>query len=150
MAIRRRRVHFSLRGLLVATAAIAVVLAVLNAPPGTWYAGLSLIFLAIAIPSGLVIHLPHVSGYSKTFVMGALVPAFACLSTLANVLPWEIQQSRYTADLYTIAELQECLKQISMSSFQFSFGVFWCLAPINGLLCVFTHWLFIRPPEPKA
>lgn len=26
----------------------------------------------------------------------------------------------------------------------------WSLAPFVGLLCLLTHWLFIRPPEPKA
>jgi hypothetical protein len=28
--------------------------------------------------------------------------------------------------------------------------VAWAFAPVVGLLCVFTHWLLIRPPEPKA
>jgi hypothetical protein len=28
--------------------------------------------------------------------------------------------------------------------------VYWAFAPVVGLLCVLTHWLFIRPPEPKA
>jgi hypothetical protein len=39
--------------------------------------------------------------------------------------------------------------------FDVSFGfrtifLFWAFAPVVGLLCVFTHWLFIRRPEPKA
>jgi hypothetical protein len=28
--------------------------------------------------------------------------------------------------------------------------VAWAFAPVVGLLCVFTHWLFIHPPDPKA
>jgi hypothetical protein len=125
------RLQFSIRSCLAATAGIAVVWAVLNAPYGTWYAGLSLIPLTVAIPSILILSVLNLSGYPRAFCVGALVPACAALSNLANVLPWVID---HAGDPWTIEGIRECFADMSAQRFQFSYGIFWFSMPFCGLL----------------
>lgn len=138
------KLQFSVRHILAAMAAAAIILAVLNAEPGKWYAGLSLVLCSAAIPAVLFVATIKLRGYSQAFCLGALVPACACLSAMANVLPWVID---HAGTLWTWQFVLDCLQDVSELSLQFSFGLYWSFMPFCGLLGIATAWLIGRPHD---
>lgn len=132
--------QFSVRSLMVATAAVAAAVAALVAEP-SWASlaamlELSTLFAALAVVFGV-----RSNGRAKVFWIGAAVPAglaaiYACWQLGGVVYGWIDFQM-----------LHEKPNHIHVGSARIGLTVLWCLAPINGLLCVVIHWL-IWPKKP--
>lgn len=140
--------QFTLRTLLAAVAAVGIGAALWVAEP-SWQAGLIEILFLIWVPASAVILSANSSGKTRAWWIGL---AAGCifginlylLSDAGVVNAFSLYANPNPAPT-RLARLQAVAKGLS-SEFQVLL-LLWSLAPVVGLLCVFTHWLLIRPPQ---
>ena len=79
------------------------------------------------------------SGLAKAWWMGVL--AECCLAEF-GFFHFAIEQETWYASVGGF----QILAHLISDRFQFLLAA-WAFAPVVGLLCVFTHWLFVRPAD---
>ena len=140
--------QFSLRTLLAAIAGVGIGAGLWVAEP-SWQAGAVTALLLTWVPGSALALSMHSTGKSRTFWM---VCAVHCV-----LMPLFLVRSGWF--LGPDSELSESFPEFwgnapyTLLVFSWNFLEFlliWVSAPVVGLLCVLTHWLLIRPPEPKA
>ena len=140
--------QFSLRTLLAAVAIVGIGAALWVAEP-SWQVGILQTFFVLALPACVTVAAMQLSGNSRAFCVGL---SFA--TTIAAVmfifhLTLECRNLIGTvAGVFESDEGVRWLHGLSLTSQLFKLAAFqWAFAPVVGLLCVFTHWLLIEPPQ---
>ena len=140
------RTQFSLRTLLAAVAAAGIAAALWVAEP-SWQVGVFEILLLVLAPAAAIALAVHSTRTAKTWWIGiATALGFTSIllflqSTMLLIYDSSIVES----------PLADLMRFAGALSFNFRSAILaWAFAPVVGLLCVFTNWLLIRPPEPKA
>ncbi len=142
------RFNYSLRTLLATVAALGIGAALWMAEP-SWQIGLVETLFLICVPASAVILSVNSSGKARAWWVGI---AAGCIFGINLYLPSDAG----VVNVFTLyanpnpaatplARLQAIAKSLS-SEFQVLL-LLWSFAPVVGLLCVFTHWLLIRPPQ---
>lgn len=136
----RGHFQFSIRTLLVVTAAVAAVFWVITSEPG-WQSFMSLVFLAIMFATVAIIVAVLTHGRLRVFWAGASAMLVSGgLVALTGVLWLQFATGRPSVEGYEFTE-----KLLLLSSFlKPSVAVFWLFAPLNGLVCALIHWLFFE------
>ena len=141
--------QFSLRTLLAAVAAVGIGAALWTAEP-SWKVGAFEFLLLAWVPASAALLAAHSAGAARSWWIG--ITAESTLTTFiffTHFVPLETLIFKNSSALYT--GLFYVAFNIS-ESFRTALKL-WAFAPIVGLLCVLTHWLFIRsadPAEPKG
>ena len=126
------RIQFSIRLLLLATAAIAAAFAAASPEP-TWQSCVALEFLAIVFASIAVTAALKSRGGARVFWFAAAAPAlgaatthlvFACIATASA----------------SFTEPEDSLLMVA-SGLRVSLPVIWCLSLANGFVCCLVHGL---------
>ena len=136
------RFQFSIRLMLVATAAVAAAVGAVTAEP-SWLSLAVLEFLTIFFAAASVIVLRQATGNWRTFLIGVVVGHCMAVVAGGHVIPWFVP---YQHGL-NVSELEDYAAGAAQS-LRYILPAIWCAAPINGLLCVLIHWL-IWPREPR-
>jgi hypothetical protein len=141
------RFQFSIRFLLVATAAIAAGTAAVCAKP-SWPSSLALGCLSVLFSTAGIVAAKQASGNLQTFWIGtavvlALGPVFAMsfaawFGMLMSLGPSKPPQEFMEGHAWGAPLLKLVLPGL------------WCAAPINGLVAVLLHWLFAPNRKPSA
>jgi hypothetical protein len=131
--------QFSIRLMLVATAAVAAGIASIRAET-TAEAILAIDGLTVLFASAAILGVTQTSGKLRTFWIGTAMllgpAAFFSVQSASSVWIY-IGQGR----LGELTGWWEVARQV---------WPIWCAAPVNGLLAIFLHWLFWpHPPEPR-
>lgn len=140
------RFQFSIRFVLVATAAIAAGAAAVCAKP-SWQSSLALGCLSVLFSTAGIVAAKQVDGHLQTFWIGtavvlALGPVFAMsfaawFGMLLSLGPTKSPKEFMEGYAWGAPILKLVLPGI------------WCAAPVNGLVAVLVHSLFAnRPNEP--
>ena len=132
------RFQFSIRLMLVVTAAVAAALAAVCAERSFQSAfainGLTVAFTTAAIVAVIQTRARMQSFWAGTVVVLVPTSILACWSSV-----W----------LWMCIEAGSDLLQSSHTQYRFLW-LFWCVAPINGLFAVVLNWLFApRPARPQ-
>ena len=133
--------QFSLRMLFVAVAVVGIGAALWVAKP-SWQVGAVELMLAAWVLASAATLIVHTSGKAKAFWLGVGIQctlAIAILMAGGGLFGY----GRYGLNYFQVALL-------SVSEGFQPVMAAWAFAPVVGLLCVLTHRLLIRPPEPKA
>ena len=129
--------QFSLGMMLAAVAVVGIGAGLWIAEP-SWYVGAVEFSLSAWGLASAIILIPRSAGKSKAFWLG-----FSIQFTLPTAI------NMVSVNIYV-------LKMANWHFASFCTGmsigfrivlVLWAFAPVVGLLCVFTHWLFVRPPQ---
>ena len=148
--------QFSIRTLLAAVAAVGIGAALWTTRP-SWQLGAVEALPLAWVPASAVMLSIQFTGKARAFRMGVAAeciwPILVCLSgavlfslgmvPVASALPETLPFLTRPAWWFPrfLFDLSEHFLPVLLA---------WVFAPVVGLLCVLTHWLFIRPPEPKA
>ena len=139
------RFQFSIRSLFAAVAFVGIGAALWVAEP-SWQLGAVEALLLAWVPGSAVALSVHSTGKMRTFWIGCAIEC-VLLSTFAVALGWyigpDIPPDETFPEYFGNAPFAMA---ILSRSFQ-TFLLIWAFAPVVGLLCVFTHWLLIRPPQ---
>lgn len=137
------RFNYSLRSLLAAIAVVGIGAALWVAEPSWKLGAVEALLLAWVLGSVVALSV-HSNGRVRTFWIGV---GSECVLPIA-VLTVGGDLFGYDIDGYDF--LQVILHRLSFEFHPVLLA--WAFAPVVGLLCVFTHWLFIRsagPAEPR-
>lgn len=133
-----RRLQFSILQLLVATAVVAVAAGAFVAEM-SWTVIITRVTLAFAFASCACWASSTTKGAQKLFWTGVAVPlvfgafrSFQCFSSILHsmksiTLHADIEQELIAHDFLMVP-------------------ILWCIAPVNGLLCIFVRWLIWPKP----
>ena len=139
------RTQFSLRTLLAAVAVVGIGAALWVAEP-SWQLGAVEALLLAWVPGSAVVLSLHSTGKMRAFWIGCAINCLL-LSIFAVAMGWfvgldvppdENVPGYFGNTLFALAILSNSFR---------TFLLIWAFAPVVGLLCVFTHWLLIRPPQ---
>jgi|SRR5215469_89699 len=134
------RFQFSIRFLLVATAAVAAGVAAIRAFEPTAASILAINCLTVLFATAAILAVTQTSGKVRTFWIGtAIVLGPAAFFSVEWV--WSVWPHLGQASLSELAGWFEDASQV---------WPFWCFAPINGLAAVFLHCLFAPRPTPPS
>jgi hypothetical protein len=150
------RFQFSLRMMLAAVAVVGIGAGLWVAEP-SWQLGVVEALLLAWVPASAVLLSIQFTGKARAFWMGVAAecvwPILVCLSVAVlfslGIVPVDSALPE-TPPLLTrpawwfpgfLFDLSEHFLPVLLA---------WAFAPVVGLLCVLTHWLFIRPPVPKG
>ncbi|HVX15117.1 MAG TPA: hypothetical protein VHC22_28250 [Pirellulales bacterium] len=131
-----QRVQFSLRLLLVATAVVAGATATVAAKPSL-VSVISTLACAVLLFSVSTLAFMKTGGTPKAFWLGMAIPTG--IAAVALVVS--------TRDFVWVASYSSALSAISdelarsRDADRLVAATAWCIAPINGALCAFIHWL---------
>jgi hypothetical protein len=135
------RIQFSIRLLLVATAAIAAAVGAVAAEPSLWsmiaMTALSVIFLTVPV----IACFETVGRCRAVWVGVALSLGLAAAPTICMLASGiSLMDEDTTIDWSSAA----------IDNIRYMDAGWWAFAPINGLIAVLIHWLFFerRPTEP--
>jgi hypothetical protein len=134
--------QFSIRLLLVATAAVAAAVGAVTAKP-SWKSLVALECLTMFLATGSLIVLRQATGNRRTFWIGVTVGHSMAIVCGGHVIPW-FMPYQHGLDVSQIEDYAAGAAQ----SLRFILPAIWCAAPVNGLLCVVIHWL-LWPGEPR-
>jgi hypothetical protein len=143
------QMQFSIRTLLAAIAAVGIGAALWTAEPPSWQLGaVEALLMAWVLASTEMLRMNSM-GKPKAFWAGFTAECklvtffyFLCFVPVRNIL--------LDADLFMSRPLGTLGVLANSLSIHFRpLFLSWAFAPVVGLLCVLTHWLLIRPPEPK-
>jgi hypothetical protein len=127
------RFQFSIRLMLVATAAVAAAMAAYRAEH-SWQGRLAINGLTVFSATAAILGVIQTSGKLRAFWLGA---AFVLIITAVRAFD-ELDQLGWFQSGAPILESESIA------------WMFWCASPVNGLLVLLLHWLFWpRPPEPR-
>jgi hypothetical protein len=140
------RFQFSLRMMLAAVAVVGIGAALWTAEP-SWQVGAVEVLLLAWVPGAAMTLSVHSSGKARTFWLGFTAEIVLTIVLLKETFPTNIlgMQLSNSGPFDSL--------RIFLHAFPNAFRLVllaWAFAPIVGLLCGFTHWLLIRPPEPEA
>lgn len=144
------RMQFSLRILLAAVAVVGIGAALWTAQP-SWQVGILQTSFVLALPACVTVGAMQWSGHCRAFCVGlsfaTTIPAVIFLLRVTNESAVLIVDSAVAGiPLETSGEEMQLLRGLSLSSSLFKLAAGqWAFAPVVGLLCVFTHWLLVRP-----
>lgn len=144
------RTQFSLRTLLAAVAAVGIGAALWTTEP-SWPIGLLQSLFVMAAPACIFVAAMHCRGASRFFWLGVAFAGTISAATyfyqLANECRVLIADRHWTH--VPVGTQQFFLPEgLASSSIFFKLTLIqWSVAPVVGLLCVFTHWLLVRPPQ---
>ena len=132
--------QFSLRTLLAAIAVVGIGAALWTAKPSWQVGAVESILVAWALASAATL-IVHTSGKAKAFWLGVGIQ-FSLATVVLIVGGGLFGYSRYGLNYFQVAleSVSEGFRPVLAA---------WAFAPVVGLLCLLTHWLLIRPPEPK-
>ena len=128
--------QFSMKTLLVVTAATAVALAIVVSLPNA-IAVPVMLCLAIGIPAFLTVIVIYGSGYQRTFCIGALFPACAMLHATGWLLFFSIIEG--PGNLEDLGRWLEFFDEIS-APYRVYTGAAWLLAIVVGFVAVGVRW----------
>lgn len=136
------RFQFSIRTILVATAAVAGAVAATNVKSGL-VAVLAWGSIASFLCSLATIAATMTSGRLRAFWIGAAIPATAavvfavhvCSSIMVDSLSYD------SLDVDMEPYFRLCLLELRAG-----LPIVWCVALTNGAACVFAHWLIWQKP----
>jgi hypothetical protein len=143
--------QFSLRLLLAAIAAVGIGAALWAAEP-SWQVGILQSLVVMAAPACILTAAMHQQGANRAFLLGATFVATISTVTYSYQLANEcrVLLDRNWTSLPVGTQQMFLPDGLKASSVLFKHALFqWSFAPFVGLFCVFTHWLLLRPPEPK-
>ena len=133
--------QFSIRLMLIATAAIAAAIAAVLAEP-SWQSCLALEFLGFFFASIAIVAAIKSRGALRVFWAAAAVPA------AGGTAPSFIYGLLAASTASSFADPDEAFMMIT-SGLRLTFPVLWCFCLANGLLCgLIYELLWSRPPEP--
>ncbi|HWB10316.1 MAG TPA: hypothetical protein VG826_13885 [Pirellulales bacterium] len=137
------RFQFSIRLMLVATAAVAMGAGAVTTPLG-WHSLPVLLLLGIAFASIAVMGAVSTQGRPRAFWIGfALAAGLAAILATAMVFGVII-------DLVESDRWDEFGSSRLIKATRLSMSVLWCAGLLNGFFCVLVHRLiWPRPPEPR-
>lgn len=142
--------QFSLRMLLAAVGIVGIGAGLWVAEP-SWQIGAVEFLLLACVPASAAALSVHSDGRAKAFWMGVTsecisAAVFCCTGMGAVAL------DLLGLPTFIPTSLESLMARFWLLSANFQAILFsWAFAPVVGLLCVFTHWLFIRPPRgPKG
>lgn len=140
------RFQFSLRTMLAAVAAMGIGAALWVAEPSWQLGAFEAVFVTwfLAIP---LMFIARSSGAARAWWIGIAVEsvfatashtiaACSAFSIWGNVSDYPLQSQPDSLQWFGL-RMAELFHPLLAS---------WSLAPVVGLLCVATHWLFVRPP----
>lgn len=138
--------QFSLRTLLAAVAAVGIGAALWVAEP-SWQVGAVEFLLLALLPATTAMLCVSSTGKARAFWVGVTVESL--LPTIGwAVYGIEISLNPYLAN-GSNPQLDLLHNWLLLLSGNFRpVLLVWAFAPIVGLLCVLTHWLFIRSADP--
>ena len=144
--------QFSIRTLLTAVAVVAIGAALWVAEP-SWQVGAFEALLLAWVPASAVVLSIYCDRKAKPFWIGVTAQCLLlALSYSSFLLPPE--DSIWVTGPGVLGHpsfLETPFGLFTHLSSKFRVAlVAWAFAPVVGVLCVVTHRLFIRPPEPKA
>ena len=138
--------RFSIHTLLAAVAVVGIGTALWVAEP-SWQLGLIEALFLIWVPASAVILSINSCGKARAWWIGF---AAGCIFGVKLLL----LSDSGVANLFNlqIPAIRGPLGRLQASATALSSGfrillLLWLLAPIVGLLCVFTQWLLVRPPQ---
>src|SRR5258708_566285 len=102
--MRRHRVLFSIREMMATVALISAPLAACAAP-ASWFTGLAMLLLGMAIPPAFWIGWRFGTGYARAFCVGAFSPAMV----VSVAVTWRFTQYMDGGDLMNYRYLSENL-----------------------------------------
>jgi hypothetical protein len=130
------RTQFSLRTLLAAVAAVGIGTALWTAEPSWQVGAVELSLLGWGLASATIL-IANSAGMARAFWLGC---------TVEFVLPAILHVGSTNYSSLTLNWHFESFLWNLSSQFR-TVLLFWAFSPVVGLLCVFTHWLLIRPPQ---
>ena len=142
------RFQFSIRTLLAAVATVGIGAALWVAEPSWQVGAVEMLLLAWVLGSVTALSV-HSTGKVKTFWIGVTswcISGFAICFALLFSEPIDIDEATMPAFIPVSLELLVCcfwIVNVNVQALLCALG----FAPVVGLLCVLTHWLFIRPPH---
>ena len=142
--------QFSLRALLAAIAIVGIGAALWGAEP-SWRLGAIEAFLLAWVPGSTAALSVHSIGRTKTFWIGVTSACIFPPITLIIIgsMPYDYPILMSGPDTpRVLGLLEDYLRTLSLN-FRTAL-ISWAFSPVVGLLCVFTHWLFIRSDEPRG
>lgn len=137
--------QFSLRMLLAAVAVVGIGAALWVAEP-SWQVGAIECLLLGWVPASAAVLSASSNGKARAFWIG-----FAAES----ILPPTLFASFIGFDTPVFEDFQPYLGffRAFLTNLSANFRtvlLLWTFAPMAGLLCALTHWLLVRPAEPKS
>lgn len=146
------RIQFSLRTLLAAVAVVGIGGALWVAEP-SWQLGVIEGVFVSWIQASVIVLSIHSEGKAKGWWIGMAVQC--TFASIIYVLSMFLAYALHADTPPAVAEHRTFVGSVEW--FALTLSEYFRLvlaalapAPVVGLLCVFTHWLLIRPPEPKA
>ena len=133
--------QFSLRMMLAAVAVVGIGAGLWVAEP-SWQVGVAEALIVAWTLTSAVILTVHSRGKARAFWMGC---AGQCI-TAACFLPQFVLKIAPFGEFPEFLGMLPYLTDALSNNFR-CFLVAWAFAPVVGLLCVFTHWLFVRPAD---
>src|SRR5579885_2180039 len=138
--------RFSIGGIIVFLVGVAAVVSALSGGE-SWKSLVAVELLAILFATTSIVLAAQTTGKVRTFWLGTAV-VFCLAAILATAsLPFFtflVSRESGSADeaIQTWGRIAGDIGQL--------LGVFWCIAPANGLVAVFLHWSICpRSPEPR-
>ena len=148
------RMQFSLRMLFAAVAVVGIGAALWVAEP-SWQVGAVEVLLLAGVPASAVMLSIYCPRRLKPFWIGVTAQSLL----LVFFYSYFLQPGQFV-NMQAVASVPGVMMPTFwdyLTTFLFRLSgyfrlalLFWTFAPVIGLLCVFTHWLLIRPPQPKA
>ena len=133
--------QFSLRTLFAAVAVVGIAVALWVARP-SWQLGMVEIVCLAFVPASAIILAVNSTGNRKAWWIGITAQ---CLLAEFGFVHLAIQQANWYESIYMLkllaAAISDRFRMLLLA---------WAFAPVVGLLCVFMHWVLVRPHEPKA
>jgi hypothetical protein len=137
--------QFSIRTLLAAIAAVGIGAALWVAEP-SWQLGVIEALVLAWITASAVLLTANSIGLARAWWAGIAAESMLAIIFVIPFFPRSLLvRGPFDSDTWVASYLFKALS----SQFHLLL-IAWAFAPVVGLLCVFTHWLLIRPPEPKA
>lgn len=130
------RFQFSIRLLLVATAAVAGAVAAISAEP-SWQSLAGLECLTMFFATASVVAMRRTCGKVQTFWIGSAVGFSVAVVCAGHVLPWFVPYQKGV----DVAELRD-YSAGAAQSLRLVLPAIWCMALVNGILAVLLQWFF--------
>ncbi|MEX2121632.1 MAG: hypothetical protein WD847_18740 [Pirellulales bacterium] len=142
------RFNFRLPSLFALTTAVAVLAFALSTHP-TWFSGLLILLLAIALSSLLLIGCVHCRDYARAVCLGGIVPLLACVVMLVSVFSRRDGRIRefsvYTVEPSDFDYTRVVLEEIN--AYRLPVLFFWGVALLIGVLSAAFQWCLKRSGE---
>ena len=139
------RMQFSIRTLLAVVTVVGIGAALWTAKPSWWVGAVEVLFVAWVLASAIILAVNSTGKFKAWWIgiaVGGVLPTIFWLASLGTFIhdpPREV--------LFNASNGMQLFSDEFLPTLFYGFRLVilgWAFAPVVGLLCVFTHWLFIR------